>query len=461
MKFLRSFFVVLICLVLNYESKAETSNARPEGADASSEVVVNVNRGVMKKISIAINISENLISRNFAPIKHDIETVMINDLESTSLFKGIPKNAFMQRLNGISAAPSFPVWKKIKAQYLLNTEVQVDEDGSLTISFVLYDVLSEAPAGTFKISGDVRDWRKMAHLTANNIYERIIGEKGYFETKLLYISINKNQKGQKIHRLAMMDQDGYNHKFLTSGLSVVLTPRLAPGGNECAYFTYREKIVNGRRIPVSASVYRYNLQTGKIELIADFKGMTYAPRYSPDGNLLIFSLSDRGASSIYTFNLQTKEIRRLTKGRCIDTSPCYSPDGKQIVFNSDRGGTQQLYVMNEDGSNIRRLTFSKGRYATPAWSPRGDWIAFTKFGAGGFYIGVVRPNGSGERMIASGHLVEGPTWSPNGRVILFTHQDYSKKEKIFSVDITGYNKREISTPFNGIDPEWSRNIRAS
>lgn len=424
--------------------------------DTNAEVVININKGVMKKISIAINIFEELNSRDIDIIKYDIENVITNDLQSTYLFRSIPRNAFMQNLKSFDIKPSFSLWKTINAQYLLNVEVKI-KDGLLTVSFILYDVLSETPVGTFKASGDIQNWRKIAHLAANNIYERIIGEKGYFDTKFLYVSLIKRQNGQKIYKLAIMDQDGDNHKFLTNGNSIILTPRLSPNGTECAYFTYKEKTVNGRKIPTSASIYRYDLRTGKVELIYKFNGITYAPRYSPDGKLLIFSLSERGSSSIYTFNLHTKEVIRLTRGRCIDTSPCYSPDGKHIVFNSDRGGTQQLYIMDSDGSNISRLTFSKGRYATPVWSPRGDWIAFTKFGTEGFYIGVIHPDGTGERMIASGHLVEGPTWSPNGRVILFSHQDYSKKEKIFSVDITGYNKREIATPFNAIDPEWSAN----
>ncbi len=418
-----------------------------------AELVVNINKGVMKEISIALN----FFTQDNQDISNEIETVIKNDLCNTCLFRAISKTAFMQELRGVEMKPTFALWKTINAKYLVNADVKYT-NGVLVMSFMLYDVLSESPVGTFKASGDYRDWRKMAHLAANNIYERIIGEKGYFDTKFLYVSLIKRPRGQKIYKLAIMDQDGYNHQFLTNGNSIVLTPRLHPNGKECAYFTYREKIVNGRRVPTSASVYRYDLTTGKVELIYKFHGISYAPRYSPDGKFLIFSLSERGSSSIYTFNLQTKAITRLTRGRCIDTSPSYSPDGKHIVFNSDRGGTQQLYIMDADGSNVRRLTFSKGRYATPVWSPRGDWIAFTKFGAGGFYIGIIHPNGTGERMIASGYLVEGPTWSPNGRVVLFSHQDYSKKEKIYSVDITGYNKREIPTPFNAIDPEWSANL---
>jgi TolB protein len=403
----------------------------------------------MKPVNIALNLFDPTDS-----IRDNFLRVVGNDLYGTFLFRPIPENAFMQILRGTAQKPTFTLWKTIGAQYLMNAELRVNGD-ALMVYAVLYDVLSEQVVGTLSISGTVKEWRKIAHIVANNIYERVTGEIGYFDTRILYVALQRKAYGGKIYRLAMMDQDGYNHQYLSDGSTIVLTPRFSPNGKEFSFFSYKDKIVNGRRVPIFAGVYRYNLQTGSVDLIARFNGMTYAPRYSPDGNLLVFSLSNRGSSSIYTFDLTTKRVTRLTKGKCIDTSPSYSPDGRYIVFNSDRGGTQQLYIMNSDGSNVRRLSFQKGRYATPVWSPRGDWIAFTKFGCGGFYIGVIHPDGSGERMLASGQLVEGPTWSPNGRVVMFSHQNYSGKEKIFSVDVTGYNKHEISTPTNATDPEWS------
>jgi TolB protein len=412
--------------------------------------VIDVNKGVMKPVNIALNLFE----ASGGGLKGDFLKVVSNDLRGTFLFRPVPEGAFMQVLSGADKTPTFSLWKIINAQYLANIELKVDGN-VLKVSVVLYDVLSETSAGKLTASGDVRDWRKLAHIVSNNIYERITGEIGYFDTKILYVAVRPRVRGNKIYRLAIMDQDGYDHKYLTDGNTIVLTPRFSPNGKEFSFFSYREKIVNGRRVPVSAGVYRYDIANQKTELLANFEGMTYAPRYSPDGNFLIFSLSHHGSSSIYTFDLVTRKVTRLTKGKCIDTSPCFSPDGKYIVFNSDRGGTQQLYIMDADGSNIRRLSFSNGRYATPVWSPRGDWIAFTRFGRDGFYIGLIHPDGTGERMLASGYLVEGPTWSPNGRVILFSHQDYSRREKIFSVDVTGYNKHEIQTPQDAIDPEWS------
>lgn len=426
---------------------------------AKDSVVIDIDRGVVKPVQIALNFT---YTPSLAHLQNLIETEFIvvikNDLESTYLFKSISPNAFMQSLTSADQAPNFLLWRTINAQYLLNVEVKQDKD-KVIILFRLYDVFAHSEVAGMSLASSLGELRKMAHITANKVYERVTGEQGYFDTKLLYVSTGKDKYGKKLHRLAIMDQDGYNHKFLSNGQNIVLTPRLAPNGKEFSYFSYKEKIVNGRRIALFAGIYRYNLASGKVELLARFPGMTYAPRYSPDGRLLIFSLSHHGSSSIYTYDLDHKTVTRITRGHSIDTSPCYSPDGKSIVFNSDRGGTQQLYIMDADGSNIRRLSFSKGRYATPVWSPRKDFIAFTKFGAGRqFYIGVIRPDGSGERMLAVGHLVEGPTWSPNGRVIMFSHLNRAGVEKIHSVDVTGYNQHEIKTPAGAIDPEWSAKV---
>ena len=443
MKILKIYAAAIICLF-----------CFAENVNCAGPVVIDIDQGVMKPVNISISMCDATDGLNTS-----LSKIITKDLQSTFLFRAIPEAAFMQNLRSAADRPKFGLWKTINSQYLANIEVR-SNGSTVRVSMAIYDVLSETKIGIFSISGPTSEWRKIAHMVANNIYERITGEAGYFDTKVVYVAVEKNKRShKKKHRIVIMDQDGFGAKYLTNGNTLVFTPRFAPNGREISFFAIMEKIVNGRHVPISGCVYRLNLITNRTELIARIDGMTYAPRYSPDGNFLIFSRSKSGSSSIYVLDLITRKMRRLTKGNCIDTSPCYSPDGKQIVFNSDRGGSQQLYIMNSDGTNVRRLSFGRYRYATPVWSPRGDWIAFTRFGRGGFFIGVIRPDGSGERMLASGNLVESPTWSPNGRVIMFSHQDYRNRERIFSVDITGYNKHEISTPHDAIDPEWSTKLR--
>ncbi len=381
----------------------------------------------------------------------DITEVVVADLERSGLFRYVNPDAYIQKIHSINDRPNFSDWQAIKAQVLVYGTVRESGD-NVTISFRIWDVFSQKQmdAKSFTVKSD--SWRKVAHMLADKIYERVTGEKGYFDTRVVFISETGSQSN-RVKRLAIMDQDGENVSYLTSGKDMVLTPRFSPNMREITYFSYKDG---------KPKVYLMNLATRQSSLVGNFSGMTFAPRFSPDGSHLIMSISNRGNSDIYTYNLETRTKNRLTNHPSINTSPGYSPDGKRIVFNSDRGGNQQLYVMNADGSNVHRITFGKGTYATPVWSPRGDYIAFTKIHNGQFHIGVIKPDGSGERLLANGFLVEGPTWAPNGRVLMFYRQNRSDiygaggVAKLYTIDITGYNERQVLTPHDASDPAWSR-----
>jgi TolB protein len=294
------------------------------------------------------------------------------------------------------------------------------------------------------------NWRRMGHLISDAIYKTLTGEDGYFDTRIVYIA-ESGPANQRVKRLAIMDQDGANHNFLSDGRNLVLTPRFSPTAQEITYMSY----VGG-----TPRVLLFNIDTGQQETLGEFPGMTFAPRFSPDGNRVVMSMAENGNTDIYTMDLRTRRRERLTNNAAIDTSPSFSPDGRRIVFNSDRGGSQQLYVMASDGGEARRISFGDGRYATPVWSPRGDLVAFTKMAGGRFQIGVMRPDGGGERILTDGFLVEGPTWAPNGRVLMYFRQQPSDRSgrsssKLHSIDLTGYNDRESVTPMDGSDPAWS------
>jgi len=380
-----------------------------------------------------------------------VRDVVLADLERSGLFKIINERSYIQNFSSMDEKPVFGDWRVLNAQVLVQSAIMEENSDELRLKFRLWDIISQKELSSEVYTAKKDSWRRMAHSMADAIYERLTGEKGYFNTVVAYIS-ESGPSGKRVKRLALMDQDGAGHQFLTSGANLVLTPRFSP---DMRYIAYLSFIDNKPR------VYMYDLQKQRTELLGNFPGMTFAPAFSPDGRYVLLSYARNGVTDIYEMDLMTRESKKLTSGPYIDTSPNYSPDGSKIVFNSDRGGNQQLYIMNRDGSDVQRISFGAGgKYATPVWSPRGDYIAFTKMQGGRFYIGVMYPDGTGERELASGFIVENPTFSPNGRVIMFYRQNRGTAtsdgaKQLYSVDITGYNERMVLTPGDASDPAWS------
>jgi TolB protein len=419
-------------------------------APAQAVLQIDITRGTVDPLPIAVS---DLYSEDekAAKVGRDMAEVIANNLERSGLFRPIDQGAFIQSPAEMQAQPRFVDWRQINSQALVTGGVEHEADGRLRVEFRLWDVFAEQQMSGFVYRTTPANWRRIAHIISDAIYRRLTGEEGYFDTRIVYIS-ESGPANRRVKRLAIMDQDGANHRFLTKGAELVLTPRFSPTRQEITYLSYYQD---------KPRVYVYNIDTGQQELLGDFPGMTFAPRFSPDGDKVIMSLARDGNSEVYTMDLRTRAVKRLTSHPAIDTSPCYSPDARNIVFNSDRGGSQQLYVMNDQGGEVRRISFGQGRYATPVWSPRGDLIAFTKMYRGRFFIGVMRPDGSGERLLSESFLDEGPTWAPNGRVLMFFRQTRGDSQgrggstRLWSIDLTGYNERQIVTPVDASDPAWS------
>ena len=418
-------------------------------AVALAQLQVDITRGTVEPLPIAI-------PEFFGKTPQEIETgrniadLISTDLERSGLFRPIDRRAFIQQVSALQVQPRFGDWRQINAQALVSGSAQAQRDGRLKVEFRLWDVFGGTQMTGLAYFTAPNNWRRVAHIIADEIYKRITGESGYFDTRVVYIS-ESGPADRRIKRLSIMDQDGANHRFLTDGHALVLTPRFSPTAQEITYLSYTAG---------QPRVYLYNIDTGQQEILGDFPGMTFAPRFSPDGNKVIMSMAKDGNTEVYSMDLRTRRVQRLTRHPAIDTSPSYAPDGRRIVFNSDRGGTQQLYVMNGDGAGVKRISFGSGRYATPVWSPRGDLIAFTKINRGTFSIGVMQPDGKGERILANGFLVEGPTWAPNGRVLMFFREERRRGSsastaRLYSIDLTGHNERQILTPAGASDPAWS------
>jgi TolB protein len=409
---------------------------------ARAVLEIDITQGVVEPLPIAIT---DFVSSD--AIGQEISAVITADLKRSGLFAPIDKAAFIENVSNPDAAPRFDDWKVINAQAIVTGRVTKEADGRLRAEFRLWDTFAGQQLVGEQFFANPTNWRRVAHIIADAIYERLTGEKGYFDTRVVYVE-ETGPKNQRVKRLAIMDQDGANQRALSDGRSIVLTPRFSPNRQEITYMSYESG---------QPQVYLLQIETGQRELVGNFPGMTFAPRFSPDGQKVIMSLlRDDGNSNIYTMDLRSRTTTRLTSSNSIDTSPSYSPDGNRVVFTSDRGGRPHIYVMGADGSNPQRISFGDGTYSTPVWSPRGDLVAFTKQTGGEFQIGVMRIDGSGERILSSGFLQEGPTWAPNGRVLMFFREAAGGGgPRLFSIDLTGRNEQSIPTPNFASDPAWS------
>ncbi len=411
---------------------------------AAAQPVIDINQGHLNPLPVATPPFIGAAPAE-AQTGAEIAAVVEADLERSGLFRPINHTAFIEQITDLDLKPRFEDWRVINANALLTGDVEMSSDARMRVSFRLWDVFGEQELLGLTFVTTPENWRRVAHKIADAVYEELTGEMGYFDSRIVFVS-ESGPRLSRSKRLAIMDQDGANLRFLTNGDYTVLTPRFSPSSQTIAYLSYQN---------TKPQVHLFDIETGRHEMLGNIPNMTFAPRFSPDGNSLALTLEDSGNSDIYLMDLRSRQMSRLTTGSAIDTSPTFSPDGRQIVFESDRSGSQQLYIMNIDGSDVRRISFGSGRYATPVWSPRGDLIAFTKIASGRFSIGVMRQDGSGERLLADGFRAEGPTWSPNGRVLMFWREERGSTPGVWSVDLTGQNLRRVETPGAASDPAWS------
>lgn len=412
----------------------------------SGPLRIEITEGVIEPMPFAVPdfVAENTAA---AQIGVELARVVANDLAGTGLFREIPKTAFIGGFTDFVAPVAFADWRAINAQALIGGAVSVNGN-NISVKFRLYDVVSGQEMGQgLQLNGTRDGWRRMAHKVADAVYSRITGEGGYFDTRVVYVS-ESGPKGARQKRLAIMDQDGANVQYLTDSSALVLAPRFSPTGDRVLYTSYETGF---------PKIYVLDVGSVQKRVLESAQGtMSFAPRFSPNGQQVVYSLTQAGNTDLYTMDLNTGESTRLTSAPSIETAPSFSPDGTQLVFESDRSGSQQLYIMNATGGEAKRISFGDGRYGTPVWSPRGDLVAFTKQNKGRFHIGVMRTDGSRERLITASFLDEGPTWAPNGRVLMFHRetQGASGRSTLYSVDVTGRALKQVRTPDGGSDPSW-------
>lgn len=413
---------------------------------AQAQLEIDITKGNIDPTPIAIPEFLATDSQSRA-IAADIATVIRADLERSGLFKALDPASFIEKQTNIDYQPTFADWRVIKADALVSGQIVRESATKIRVEFRLWDIFAGKQLAGLRFATTPDNWRRTAHKASDAIYKSLTGEDGYFDSRIVFID-EKGSKTNRKKRLAIMDQDGYGPQYLLAGSDLVITPRFSPSAQKITFMSYEN---------VVPQVYLLDIETGRRELLGNFPGMTFAPRFSPDGKQLIMSMMNKGNSDIYKMDLSSRSTTRLTSQPAIDVSASFSPDGRRIVFNSDRGGSPQIYTMKSDGTNVKRISFGKGRYSAPVWSPRGDKVAFVKSKGGRYSIGVMNVDGSGERQLTESYMDESPTWSPNGRVILFSRETKGQSgyNEIWSVDLTGQNIRKVATPGKASDPAWS------
>jgi len=413
----------------------------------SGPLRLEITEGVIEPMPFAVPdlVAEGPQAREFAS---RIGRVIAADLSGTGLFREIPAEAHIGRITSFDSPVQFADWRAINAQALVTGAVSLDGAGRLVVKFRIHDVFAGQELGRGQqLVGEQDGWRRIAHKVADQVYSRITGEGGYFDSRVVFVA-ESGPKDQRAKRLAIMDYDGANLRYLTDDSTIVLAPRFSPTGDRVLYTSYETGFPR---------IYLLDVADVGRRVLPTMDGtMSFAPRFSPDGRTVLYSLTQGGNTDLYTMDIASGQSTRLTNAPSIETAPSYSPDGSRIVFESDRSGSPQLYIMEARGGEARRISFGQGRYGTPVWSPRGDLVAFTKQSKGRFHIGVMRTDGSEERLLTASFLDEGPTWAPNGRVIMFTRETQGERgeARLYTVDITGRNLRQVPTEGGASDPSW-------
>ena len=287
-------------------------------------IEVDITRGNLSPLPVAVsplsidkeskeNLKKLLKKKN---IGSEISTIVENNLKQTGLFNPLNKDAFLQEPNIAHLKPRFEDWALIKVQVLITGKVSLVNE-KLRVEFRLWDILAGKEIMALAFTTVPTNWRRVGHIITDKVYETLTGEKGYFDTRIIYVA-EEGPKTNRVKKLAIMDQDGFNTKYLTLGNELVLTPRFNPTNQMVTYLSYF------RNLP---RVYLLDIETGTQEVVGDFPGMTFAPRFSPDGKKIIMSFAMDGNSEIYTMNLENRVVEKITNHPSIDTSPSYSPDG--------------------------------------------------------------------------------------------------------------------------------------
>jgi len=412
---------------------------------AQAVLTIEITKGVDVGIPIAIV----PFSWNGAPVAGESMTKLIEaDLTRSGRFDSIPQSDFLQQPHNVKQV-RFKDWRLIKTDYLVLGSIQQTGATMYTVKFQLMDVFKGSTMTGYQYTVQRTKLRNVAHQISDIIYEKLTGEKGAFNTRIAYVTVEKTKKGRRF-LLQVADSDGFNPQTILDSHQPLMSAAWSPDARKLAYVSFEKK---------RSMIYIQRLSDGKRENVASFKGINSAPAFSPDGTKLAFVSSKEGNTEIYVLDLRTRAIKRLTNNFGIDTEPSWLPNGRGLVFTSSRSGQPQIYRMNADGSGVQRLTYSGKYNARPSVSPDGRLMVMISRGNGRFHVAVMNLRNKEITKLTDTLLDESPSFAPNGRMVLYATEQ-GNKGVLAAVSSDGRVRQTLRFLQGDVrEPAWSPYLR--
>ena len=401
---------------------------------AQAQLTIDVTTSAGRQVPIAIVPFANEVN---AP--QNITPIISGNLARTGLFRVV-------NTGGITNLPTEPSqvnfldWSSRSAEALAIGSITAQPDGKFEIRVRLFDVAKQSQLAIFSYVASATQLRATAHKISDEIYEKLIGEKGTFSTRIAYVL----KRGPQFE-LQVADADGFNPQGILKSLEPIGSPKWSPDGSKIAYVSFEKR---------KSAVFVQNLVTGERNVVANFRGDNYAPSWSPDGSKLAVTLSKDGVSQIYIIPSAGGEPVRIVESGAIDNGATFTPDGKNIIFFSDRSGGPQLYSVAVAGGTPKRLTFEGNYNTTPRMSPDGKLVAFVNRESGRLRIATLELASGQVNYLTDGPLDDSPSFAPNGRTILYEDKS-GGRGRLGAVSVDGGFKQKLSSQAGDVrEPAW-------
>lgn len=398
-------------------------------------------------LSIAI-VPMSYVGGRAAP-DQDVASVIRNDLNRSGQFRALDEARITEKPSQASDV-RFPEWKRLKQDFLVVGRVVDAADGNYSIEYELLDVAKQQSLLSLKMPARAKNVRRSAHQVADQIYEKILGVRGAFDTRIAYVTASGLGQGIE-YRLMVADSDGFNPQTLVRSREPLLSPAWSPDGKRIAYVSFQKG---------SSAVYIVELATGigATEPVSSSKGINGAPAFSPDGSKLALTLSKSGNPEIYIMDIASRSLRQVTNHYGIDTEAVWMPDGQTLLFTSDRGGKPQIYQASSSGGEAKRVSFNGEYNARATISYDGKKVATAQGGGNIYRIAVMDRSFGGNgrwETLSPGNLDESPSFAPNASMILYATKE-GRRGVLYAVSADGRVRQRLVLSEGDVrEPAWS------